>query len=73
MKSPLYLALGAFVALPSIALANEPAKGTLIMVSSVGIWVLLSSVFMVSKGARPNPRKGSGETEPADKNQNSTS
>ena len=57
------LALALFVAVPSIALAAEPAKGTIIMVSSVGLWVLGSSLLMLRKGSRP----GADTKKPADK------
>lgn len=57
------LALALFVAVPSVALAAEPAKGTIIMVSSVGLWVLGSSLLMLRKGNRPE----ADTKKPADK------
>jgi hypothetical protein len=68
MKYSILLVLGSFVALPSIALAQEPAKGTLIMVSSVGLWVVGSSLLMLRKGS-----KQSRGQEDADKQQNTDS
>ncbi|AHF90588.1 hypothetical protein OPIT5_10625 [Opitutaceae bacterium TAV5] len=47
----LYAVLSACL-LPSTLLADEPSRGTVVMVSSIGIWVVFSSVFMIRKRHR---------------------
>jgi hypothetical protein len=37
---------------PSLALAGEPAKGTVIIISGVSGWILLSSGFLLWKEIR---------------------
>jgi len=37
---------------PSIALAGEPSKGTVIMISGVSGWIVLSSAFFLWKEVR---------------------
>lgn len=47
----LYLFLSAMM-LPSLAMAGEPSKGTLIMMSSVGGWIFVTSGLMFFKEAK---------------------
>jgi hypothetical protein len=46
MKFHTTLALASFLALPSRLLAEEPSSGTLIMISSIGAWVLAAAAFV---------------------------
>lgn len=58
MRSSLAYILGTLCLLPTAACADEPAKGTLIMISSVGGWVIFSSVGMAMRERRrPKPDK----------------
>ncbi|AHF89662.1 hypothetical protein OPIT5_04880 [Opitutaceae bacterium TAV5] len=47
----LYAVLSAYL-LPSTLMADEPARGTVVMVSSIGTWVVITSIFMIRKRHR---------------------
>jgi hypothetical protein len=51
---PIKISLLLLCLTPSLALAGEPANGTLIMVSGVSVWILLSSGFLLWKEVRKN-------------------
>jgi heme O synthase-like polyprenyltransferase len=46
MKSRILTLLSSFLAIPSLLLAEEPSSGTLIMISSIGAWVLAAAAFV---------------------------
>ena len=46
MKFNTTFAVASFLAMPSLLLAGEPSSGTLIMISSIGAWVLAAAAFV---------------------------
>lgn len=46
MKFHTTSAVASFLAMPSLLLADEPSSGTLIMISSIGAWVLAAAAFV---------------------------
>ncbi|AHF92746.1 hypothetical protein OPIT5_23615 [Opitutaceae bacterium TAV5] len=62
----LYAALSALL-LPTSLLADEPSRGTVVMVSSIGTWVILSSIFTIRK----RHRKAASATDTAKPDQQS--
>lgn len=61
MRSLLSFALVTLCLLPAGLAAAEPARGTVIMVSSIGGWVLFSSGSMVLRGMRKARQKAADE------------
>ncbi|RRJ96219.1 hypothetical protein Ga0100231_021910 [Opitutaceae bacterium TAV4] len=51
MRSLSFFAALSACLLPSSLMANEPARGTVVMVSSIGLWVLISTCFMIRRRA----------------------
>lgn len=52
MRSPLVFAFVSLLLLPATLFADEPAKGTVILVSSIGGWVILSSGSVILREQR---------------------
>jgi len=52
MKAKLVYAISTVALLPSLAVAGEDSKGTLIMMSSVGGWVFVTSGLILFKEAK---------------------
>jgi len=52
----IYAVLALLYLAPSFAFAGEPSKGTVIMISSVSGWLVLSSGFLLWKEIRRNRR-----------------
>ena len=46
MISNTTFAVASFLAMPSLLLAGEPSSGTLIMISSIGAWILAATAFV---------------------------
>jgi hypothetical protein len=46
MKSHTSFAVASFLTSPSLLLADEPSSGTLIMISSIGAWVLAATAIV---------------------------
>jgi hypothetical protein len=46
MKARILTLLSSILAIPSLLLANESSSGTLIMISSIGAWVLAATAFV---------------------------
>jgi len=57
MRSPLSFALVSLCLLPATLAANEPSRGTVIMVSSIGAWVLFSSGSVLLRNQRKTREK----------------
>ncbi|RRK01336.1 hypothetical protein Ga0100231_000525 [Opitutaceae bacterium TAV4] len=64
MRSLSFFAALSACLLPSSLMADEPARGTIVMVSSVGTWVILSSIFMLRKRKRQSESATDTTTKP---------
>lgn len=69
MKSSCLLALSALVFIPSVAVAGEPSKGTVITIASVGLWLIISSVGIVLRSRRDED-KGESDAKKDDRDTN---
>lgn len=65
--SPRFLLTHApLVFVPSLALAGEPSRGTVITIASVGAWIIISSLGIVLRNKRDAGAKPGDATAPAD-------
>jgi hypothetical protein len=62
MFSRILYAMGALCLLPMTLTAAEPSRGTVIMVSSIGGWVLFSSGSIALREMRRTRQKAETET-----------
>ena len=46
MKFHTSFVLASFLTSPTLLLADEPSSGTLIMISSIGAWILAATAFV---------------------------
>lgn len=67
MASRLLHLSAALLCLPSVALAGEPSRGTVITIASVGAWLIISSVGIVLRSKRGERPKANESANPDQK------